>query len=60
MNKAVQGVSEEAKVVAKLGNDTETNANIGAEHVKKAVNKIESIKKVILNGITKKSTRRIL
>ena len=46
MNKAVQGVSEEAKVVAKLGNDTETNANIGAEHVKKAVNKIESIKKV--------------
>jgi len=46
MNKAVQGVSEEAKVVAKLGNDTETNANIGAEHVKKAVNKIDSIKKV--------------
>jgi len=46
MNKAVQGVSEEAKVVAKIGNDTETDANTGAEHVKKAVNKIESIKKV--------------
>ena len=46
MNKAVQGVSEEAKVVAKLGNDTETNANVGAEHVKKAVDKIDSIKKV--------------
>ncbi|HBG50021.1 MAG TPA: hypothetical protein DDW90_11130 [Cyanobacteria bacterium UBA9971] len=46
MNKAIQSVSEEAKVVAKLGNDTETNANIGAEHVKKAVNKIDSIKKV--------------
>jgi len=46
MNKAVQGVSEEAKVVAQLGNDTETNANVGAEHVKKAVAKIESIKKV--------------
>ena len=46
MNKAIQGVSEEAKVVAQLGNDTETNANTGAEHVKKAVNKIDSIKKV--------------
>lgn len=46
MNKAVQGVSEEAQIVAKLGNDTETNANVGAEHVKKAVNKIDSIKKV--------------
>lgn len=46
MNKAVQNVSEEAKIVAKLGNDTETNANAGTEHVKKAVNKIDSIKKV--------------
>lgn len=46
MNKVIQEVSEEAKIVAKLGNDTETNANVGAEHVKKAVNKIDSIKKV--------------
>jgi len=46
MNKVIQGISEEAKVVAKLGNDTETNANIGAEHVKKAVDKIDSIKQV--------------
>jgi methyl-accepting chemotaxis protein len=46
LNKAIQGVSEEAKVVAKLSNDTELNANEGAEHVKKAVVKIDSIKKV--------------
>lgn len=46
MNKAIQGISEEAVVVAKLGNETETNANTGAEHVKKAVYKIDSIKNV--------------
>ena len=46
MNKTVQDVLEEAKLVSKLGNDAETNANIGAEHIKKAVNKINSIKKV--------------
>jgi len=46
MNKAIQGVSEEAKQVAQLGNDSEANANEGAEYVKKAVNKIDSIKKV--------------
>ena len=46
MNKIIQGVSEEAKIVAQLGNDTETNANTGAEHVNKAVSKINSIKQV--------------
>jgi len=46
MNKVIQEVSKEAYVVSKLGNDTETNANVGAEHVKKAVNKIDSIKQV--------------
>jgi len=46
MNKVIQGVSEEAKLVAKLGNDTEVNANEGAEYVKKAVDKIDSIKTV--------------
>ncbi|MEI8390447.1 MAG: methyl-accepting chemotaxis protein [bacterium] len=46
LNKTIQGVALEAGVVAKLGNDTETNANVGAEHVKKAVLKIDSIKNV--------------
>ena len=46
MNKVIQGIFSEAKVAAELGNSTETNANEGAEHVKKAVNKIDSIKKV--------------
>jgi len=46
MNKAIQGVSEEAKLIAQLGNASDINANEGAEQVKKAVNKIDSIKKV--------------
>ena len=46
MNKVIQGISEEAKAVAKLGTVTETNANTGVEQVKKAVDKIDSIKKV--------------
>lgn len=46
MNKLMQTVSEEAYNISKLGNETETNANIGAEQVKKAVNKIDSIKNV--------------
>jgi len=46
MNEIIQGISREAYVVSKLGNDTEINANIGAEQVKKAVNKIDSIKQV--------------
>lgn len=46
MNTVIQGIYEEAKVVAKLGNDTEVNANTGAQYVKNAVNKMDSIKKV--------------
>lgn len=46
MNIVIQGIYEEAKVVAKLGNDTEVNANTGAQYVKNAVNKMDSIKKV--------------
>ncbi|OGH95193.1 MAG: hypothetical protein A2039_03800 [Candidatus Melainabacteria bacterium GWA2_34_9] len=46
MNKVIQEISQEAYIVSKLGNETETNANVGAEHVKKAVNKIDSIKQV--------------
>ncbi len=46
MNKAIQNVSNEAQVVAVLGDKTESNANVGAEYVKKAVVKIDSIKKV--------------
>ncbi|MEI8390659.1 MAG: methyl-accepting chemotaxis protein [bacterium] len=46
LNKTIQGVAQEAVIVAKLGNDTEINANVGAEHVKKAVLKIDSIKNV--------------
>ena len=49
MNKIIQGVSEEAKIIAQLGNNTETNANAGAEYIKKAVNKIDSIKNVTGN-----------
>ncbi len=46
MNKVIQSISEEAVNVAKLGNDTESNANDGKGHVKKAVDKIGSIKTV--------------
>jgi methyl-accepting chemotaxis protein len=46
MNKVIQGISEEAKLVAKLGNDTELNANEGNKYVKNAVEKIDSIKTV--------------
>ena len=49
MNKIIQGVFEEARVVAQLGNNTEMNANAGAEYIKKAVNKIDSIKNVTGN-----------
>ncbi len=44
MNKIIQSISKEAGSVANLGNDTESNANVGKEHVKKAVDKIGSIK----------------
>ncbi len=44
LNNVIQGISEEAKNVVKLGNDTEINANIGADQVKNAVNKMDSIK----------------
>ena len=44
INVIIQGVSNEAIDVAKLGNETETNANEGRNHVKKAVNKIDSIR----------------
>lgn len=46
MNKTIQGISSEAVEVAKLGNDTEVNANKGSDHVKNAVGKIHSIKTV--------------
>lgn len=46
INKAIQNVSTEAIKVAKLGNETESNANSGREQVKKAVDKIDSIKTV--------------
>lgn len=46
LNKAIQGVSAEAVTVAELGNKTESQASVGSEHVKKAVNKIDSIKVV--------------
>lgn len=49
MNKVIHEIFEEATNVAKLGNETETNANIGAESVKKAVNKIDNIKIVTGN-----------
>lgn len=46
INKAIQNVSTDAVKVASLGNDTELNANTGREHIKKAVNKIDSIRTV--------------
>ena len=46
MNKVIQGISEEAKIVAKLGNDSEVNANEGSKHVQNAVGKIDNIKTV--------------
>lgn len=55
INKAIQNVSQEAGKVARLGNETESNANQGREHVKKAVNKIDGIRSVsveISNTIT--------
>jgi methyl-accepting chemotaxis protein len=44
MNKVIQGILAEAQIVAKLGNDTETNANEGSKHVQNAVGKIGNIK----------------
>lgn len=46
INKAIQSISTEAVIVAKLGNETEGNANAGKEHIKKAVYKIGSIREV--------------
>ncbi|MEI7475635.1 MAG: HAMP domain-containing methyl-accepting chemotaxis protein [bacterium] len=46
MNKVIQEISEEAKTVAKLGNDTEINANQGSKHVQNAIGKIDNIKTV--------------
>lgn len=46
MNNVIQSISEEAKVVSKLGNDTEVNANEGSKHVQNAVGKIGNIKTV--------------
>jgi len=46
INKSIQNVSEESIVIAKLGDNTENNANEGKEHIKKAVNKIDSIRQV--------------
>lgn len=46
INKAIQNVSSEAARVAKLGNETEYKANAGSSHVKKAVDKIDSIRTV--------------
>ncbi|MEI7475690.1 MAG: HAMP domain-containing methyl-accepting chemotaxis protein [bacterium] len=46
MNKVVQTISLEAHSVAHLSNETEMSANIGKDHVKKAVDKIESIRSV--------------
>ena len=44
MNNMIQSVSQEAVDVAKLGNETEVNANEGSEYVQKAVGKINNIK----------------
>ncbi|MEI7473818.1 MAG: HAMP domain-containing methyl-accepting chemotaxis protein [bacterium] len=46
MNKAIQEISEDAKIVAKLGNDSEVNANQGSKHVQNAIEKIDNIKTV--------------
>lgn len=46
MNMAIQAISEEAVLVVKFGDDTEKAANKSAENIKKAVNKIDSIKHV--------------
>jgi len=47
MNDVIKEISEQAKIVAKLGNNSETNANEGNHHVKKAVGKIDNIKTVV-------------
>jgi len=44
LNKVIQNISCEANDIAKLGNESETNANAGKEHVEKVINKINSIK----------------
>lgn len=46
INKAIQDVLNDANTVAQLGNETENNAAQGKEHIKKAINKIDSIKTV--------------
>jgi len=47
MNDNIADISEHAKLVAKLGNDSESNANEGNQYVKKAVGKIDNIKTVV-------------
>lgn len=46
MNNVIQKVSHEANNIALLTSNTEQNANEGSQHVKKAVDKIGSIKNV--------------
>jgi len=46
MNHNLHEVNDEAKLIAKLGNDTEIYANEGAKQVIEAVNKIGNIKEV--------------
>lgn len=46
MNNAIQGISLEASFVSELGNETEQNANAGREQVRRAVNKISSIRDI--------------
>ncbi|MEI7474002.1 MAG: methyl-accepting chemotaxis protein [bacterium] len=44
LNNMIQEIFEQANLVSKLGNDTETNANDGGKYVKQAIDKISSIK----------------
>jgi len=44
MNTVLQNIASEANNIAKLGDDTETNANSGREQVNNAVRKMENIR----------------
>lgn len=46
MNKVIQEIYEESKVVAAIGDDNESNAVEGSKHVQNAVGKIDNIKNV--------------
>lgn len=46
MNTEIQTIFQEATIIADLGNATEENANVGSEHLAKAVSKIDNIKNV--------------